>query len=96
MVIIILVIGIILFEAAVSHSRIILFDYSHHAFRLVASCFSISRIIKTTKKPHILRFCHGWHRRICGSYLYCTSFCECFPFTYSLSISFRFGYKFRW
>ena len=56
MVIIILVIGIILFEAAVSHSRIILFDYSHHAFRIVASCFSISRIIKTTKKPHILRF----------------------------------------
>lgn len=50
MVIIILVIGIILFVAAVSTSRIMLFDYSHHAFRLVASCFSISRIIKTTKK----------------------------------------------
>ena len=45
MVIIILVIGIILFEAAVSHSRIILFDYSHHAFRIVASCFSTTRIM---------------------------------------------------
>lgn len=32
------------------------FDYSHKAFRLLALCFSISRIIKTTKKPHILRF----------------------------------------
>lgn len=56
MVIIILVIGIILFVAAVSTSRIMLFDYSHKAFRIVASCFSISRIIKTTKKPHILCF----------------------------------------
>lgn len=36
MVIIILVIGIILFVAAVSTSRIMLFDYSHKAFRLVA------------------------------------------------------------
>ncbi len=36
MVIIILVIGIILFVAAVSTSCIMLFDYSHHAFRLVA------------------------------------------------------------
>ena len=59
MVIIILIIGIILFEAAVSHSRIMLFDYSHHAFRLLASCFSISRIIKTTKKHIFYAFCHG-------------------------------------
>ena len=28
--------GIILFEAAVSTSRIMLFDYSHKAFRIVA------------------------------------------------------------
>ena len=44
MVIIILVIGIILFVAAVSTICIMLFDYSHKAFRLLALCFSTTRI----------------------------------------------------